>query len=723
MPSKRKLQKWKNTVGVALAIPLFLSGQLVGFARADGNSSDRGGWNDRRHDREHDTRTPIKHVIVIIGENRSFDHIFATYVPRHKDETVLNLLSEGIVNADGTPGPNYGKATQYQATAIAPDLFENAPVKAGPYTTLPPVLTGGAPTVAPVTAYADAMGLDPLTVAHEVENGLAADYYQYLITGGTGLPKYGPDSRIDYLGLTYNTLPPGPYQLTPGVPYDSYASSPVHRFYQMRQQQDCDASRSTPANPSGCDQSLFAWVEVTIGAGNNGQTQTQYAGGPFDALYSTGEGSTALGFYNVQQGDAPYLKELADKYSMSDNYHQAVYGGTGANHVMMGTGDAIWFSDGNGNPAVPPENTNVYSASLCPAGGSTTTNCGNNGIVSEIENPDPQPFTSSTMTPNSNNNWYTEDGYGGNGYSALPAYGGGTYSNCSDNTQPGVASALAYLAAIKVSPNCEAGHYYLLNNYNPGYFGDGSNAYTDTNNNNYVFTIPPSSLRTVGDALLEEHISWGYFGDQFNVYLTDPYDLLPQDEYCNICNFEQYSTSIMTDAAVRTAHIKDTTDLYTDIENDYLPAVSFVKPSGLVDGHPASSKLNLFEGFAKKIVDLVKRHPDLWKDTAIFITFDESGGYWDTGYVQQLDYFGDGTRTPMIVVSPYTTGGHISHTYTDHVSPLKFIEYNWKLKPLTARSRDNFPNPVTAPGNPYVPINSPAIGDLVDMFHFDHCDL
>jgi phospholipase C len=52
------------------------------------------------------TTTPIKHVIVIIGENRTFDHVFATYQPTSTD-TVSNLLSKGIVNADGTPGPQF----------------------------------------------------------------------------------------------------------------------------------------------------------------------------------------------------------------------------------------------------------------------------------------------------------------------------------------------------------------------------------------------------------------------------------------------------------------------------------------------------------------------------------------------------------------------------------------------------------------------------------------
>src|SRR6202790_5636745 len=60
------------------------------------------------------TVTPIKHVIIIVGENRSFDHLFATYVPRSKEDRVRNLLSEKIINSDGTPGPNFAKAHQFQ---------------------------------------------------------------------------------------------------------------------------------------------------------------------------------------------------------------------------------------------------------------------------------------------------------------------------------------------------------------------------------------------------------------------------------------------------------------------------------------------------------------------------------------------------------------------------------------------------------------------------------
>ncbi len=645
--------------------------------------------------RDNDTSSPIKHVIVIIGENRSFDHVFATYVPRH-GEKVRNLLSEGIVNADGTPGPNFSKEEQKAASDQAPDAFLLDPPKnTFAKSVLPAPQVGG-----PIDSF---IKDDSLTLATQSENGLPADYYGYLVTGGTGQTSHTPDQRIK----SVDELPAGPFQLTNGdtFTYNSYAASPVHRFYQMWQQLDCSVAHVTNGNPSGCDARLFPWVEVTVGAGTNGLTQpanfsTEYS----STAVTTGEGATSMGFYNVQNGDAPYFKSLADHYAMSDNFHQSVNGGTGANHIMLGHGDMIWFSDGNGKAIAPPHKVEVAKGTP------------NAGVVDEVENPNPAADT---------NNWYSEDGYGGGSFGAA-SYGGGSYTECSDESQPGVKPIREYLASLQpaVDSRCEKGHYYLLNNYNPGYFGNGRNAFTDTNAANTVFTIPPSSTRSIGDELLKENVSWKYYGDQWDNYVPDPYQLnygaigKKTDEYCNICNPFQYDTSIMGDAAIRTAHIQDTANLYQDIKDGKLPAVSFVKPSGLVDGHPSSSKLDLFEGFTKKIVDAVKANPELWKDTAIFITFDEGGGYYDSGYVQPLDYFGDGTRIPMIVVSRFTRPGHISHEYSDHVSILKFVERNWGLETVTRRSRDNFPNPIATEDNPYVPVNSPAIGDLFNLFDF-----
>jgi phospholipase C len=671
------------------------------------------------------TATPIKHVIVIIGENRSFDHVFATYVPK-AGETVNNLLSEGVItlNADknAIPGPNFYKAQQLAGSAS--DTFLLDPPKLQfPGNILPAPLVGGPSGAYGYFSASSLCGTTSKQSAVECaklsEAGLPATYYGELASGGTLQTSQTPDQRIS----SVESLPAGPFQLTNGKKflYNDYAASPVHRFYQMWQQEDCSLLHATPDNPSGCDHQLFSWVEVTMGAGNNGLKQPPLCSSDGDktpcfttnylpnvpGAQTTGEGSTALGFYNVQRGDVPYFRSLADTFAMSDNFHQSVAGGTGANHIMFGHADMIWYSDAAGNPAVPPENVAVYTE---PYQGKANPDM---GVVQEIENPNVQKGT---------NNWWGQDGYGGGGYGS-PVYGGGSYSECANAAQPGVGPIVAYLESININPRCEAGHYYLLNNYNPGWFGNGQNAYTNQNPNNTPFTIPPSSTPSIGDDLSANNVSWKYYGDQWNNYIPDPYQLNygvngpNADEYCNICNPFQYDTSIMSHPDQLNAHIADVTDLYSDIANGTLPAVSITKPSGYVDGHPASSKLDLFEGYTQKIVEMIQESP-YWQDTAIFITFDEGGGYYDSGYVQPLDFFGDGTRIPLIVVSKFSVGGHISHEYADHVSIDKFIERNFLIPPVTNRSRDNFPDPVTDPSNPYVPTNRPAISDLFDFFTF-----
>jgi phospholipase C len=176
----------------------------------------------------------------------------------------------------------------------------------------------------------------------------------------------------------------------------------------------------------------------------------------------------------------------------------------------------------------------------------------------------------------------------------------------------------------------------------------------------------------------------------------------------------------MGNAAQRAAHIKDTVDLLADIQANKLPAVSFGKPDGLLDGHPSSSKIDLFEAYVTQVLSALDANPTLKAETVVFVTWDEAGGYYDSGFIQPIDYFGDGPRIPLLVLSSYSTGGKVNHAYGDHVSLLKFIERNWNLNPLTDRSRDNLPNPKMRGDQPYVPANMPALSDLFDMFDFNH---
>jgi phospholipase C len=605
--------------------------------------------------------TPIQHVIVIWGENRSFDHVFGTYVPKGAGQTIWNLFSEGIVDANGQPGRNYDKSAQF--SAMNNEFYAIDPPEKQLYINIPPIGTGGAPTAPSDTLPGGGAAGPFLTAAtamkYEPNLPTTGNYYTELTTGATGLPGGVADTRIPNV----NNLRSGVVQLTsPTLTYDDYAASPVHRFYQMWQQTDCSAANATRSNPSGCQGDLFPWVEVTIGAGSNGSPQKN----GFNDL-STGEGSTSMAFYNMQTGDVPYLKSLADQYTISDNFHQGVMGGTGPNHIMLNYADAMWYSDGNGNPATPAYN--------------------------QVENPNPQPGT---------NNWYAEDGYSG-----------GSYTDCSDINEPGVAPIVSYLQSLPtpIYPNCETGHYYLLNNYNPAYNGDGSSTFQYS-----PYTVPPTTQPHIGDILGAAGLSYTFFGEGWNLYLTDPAGQNPYDAYCNICNGFQYAKDIMTNPAEIAAHIGDMNVFFSDVASNTLPAVSIIQPSGFVDGHPASSKIDLWEGFVQNIITKVQASP-AWQNTAIFMLFDEGGGYYDSGYIQPLDYFGDGTRMPLLIVSPWSEGGVVDHTYTDHASIAKFIERNWNLPTISYRSRDNFPNPTTAE-NPYVPTNSPAIGDLFSAFTF-----
>src|SRR5580704_10469849 len=107
---------------------LILGGMLAVPARADEDAPQ--------------TTTPIKHVIIIVGENRSFDHVFATYLPK-EGQSVDNLLSKGIVKADGTPGPHYSRAHQFSADVTGTTTFQMAPHHKDLYDPMPVPLNGG----------------------------------------------------------------------------------------------------------------------------------------------------------------------------------------------------------------------------------------------------------------------------------------------------------------------------------------------------------------------------------------------------------------------------------------------------------------------------------------------------------------------------------------------------------------------------------------------------
>ena len=362
------------------------------------------------------TATPIKHVIVIVGENHTFDNVFATYKPRH-GQSVKNLLSEGIVRANGSPGPHVSLARQWTAKDVTADGYSTDPKLVAPYKTLP----------APNTTY-----VDPRCDGGQAMN---AD-----------------DSRFPA------NLPNAPFQITKYVPYDevhadfqvcdngAYVGDPLHRFYQMNQQTEQNQNK------------LWVWTADTAGD-SNGAAPTG----------TTDQGAVSMGFYNVQHGDAPVLDYLANHFSMSDNYHQAVMGGTGTNHVALGTGSAASYENADRRSAHAAGQPDRESQSH--SRGRTTST--------------PRMATRAARTRSAPIRRSRESGL----WSATSSRCGRTPpSGCAPNT------------------------YYMLNNYNPGYLANGT---PDPD----PFAVPPQSqttFPTIGDELNAHSISWGYYGQDWN---------------------------------------------------------------------------------------------------------------------------------------------------------------------------------------------------------------
>lgn len=241
----------------------------------------------------------------------------------------------------------------------------------------------------------------------------------------------------------------------------------------------------------------------------------------------------------------------------------------------------------------------------------------------QIENPNAQAGW---------NNYYTQDGYSG-----------GSYVDCSDRKQPGVDNIRSYLDTQKTfkHDNCADGHYYLVNNYGLAYDAKGNLKPFDPSSANPKTILPPQTIPTIADALSAHGISWKYYSGGRNV------DNSTTNEYCGICDPLTGFSSIMTTGLKNNLQGMDAFNKDV-VSEDTLPAVSYIRPFESKAGHPANATLPEFEGFILDVVNKVKANPKLWAKTTILVTVDEGGGYYDSGYIQPIDFFGDGTRIPLV---------------------------------------------------------------------------
>ncbi|MCQ6281261.1 alkaline phosphatase family protein [Bacillus sp. EB600] len=280
-----------------------------------------------------------------------------------------------------------------------------------------------------------------------------------------------------------------------------------------------------------------------------------------------------------------------------------------------------------------------------------------------------------------------------------------------------------------------AQHYALADNYfqpvygpsTPGALylvagqsGNGSQTSSNTNPNSQITGDPSPkngpfggdstnglkynlTYTNIGDELSAANQSWAWYAGGWDAAKADP----TSDEakkYSPHHNPFQYFQNY--EDGKYNNNLKDYNNFAQDIKSGSLPEVSFIKAGYGDDEHPGTGNQSTpsAEEFTVDTINEIMNSP-YWKDTAIIVTYDEGGGFYDhvapptvTPNADGLQ--GDGPRVPAIVISPYAKENYVSHVQYDHTSILKFLEWNYNLPALN--SKDTNAN------------------NILDMFDFKH---
>jgi phospholipase C len=220
-------------------------------------------------------------------------------------------------------------------------------------------------------------------------------------------------------------------------------------------------------------------------------------------------------------------------------------------------------------------------------------------------------------------------------------------------------------------------------------------------------------FKFIGDELNTKGITWKYysgFPDFFNGFNPLP-------------AFSEFKTN-----ASMWKHLAYDRQFFIDIAQGNLPHVAFVTPqSDQCSEHPPYD-VTCGQNFVVRVVNAVMQSR-YWNSSAIFVTWDEYGGFYDHVPPPQVDKFGYGFRVPLLIISPYARQGFIDHKVADHTSILKFIETIFSLPPLTQRdaSASNLmeafdfsqpPRPPLVLPGPYIPNHYPLTLANATASHF-----
>ncbi|MEU1688493.1 alkaline phosphatase family protein [Micromonospora sp. NPDC005707] len=193
-------------------------------------------------------------------------------------------------------------------------------------------------------------------------------------------------------------------------------------------------------------------------------------------------------------------------------------------------------------------------------------------------------------------------------------------------------------------------------------------------------------IPTIFDRLEAAGISWKFYVENYDPTITfrsrtsaEDVDRGAQVIWVPLLGYARY-----VDDPRLFRKIVDLDQYYDDAAKGQLPAVSFIAPAGDSEHPPGSIRAG--QNLVRTLVTQLMRSPD-WDSSAFLWSYDDWGGWYDHVPPPQVDAYGYGFRVPALLVSPYARRGYVDSTTLDFTSALKFIEVNWRLKPLAERDR------------------------------------
>lgn len=192
--------------------------------------------------------------------------------------------------------------------------------------------------------------------------------------------------------------------------------------------------------------------------------------------------------------------------------------------------------------------------------------------------------------------------------------------------------------------------------------------------------LPAQTMPTIGDRLSAKNVSWAWYSGGWDAALAGHPDASFQYHHQPFA----YFTNFADGTEAKRQHLRDETDFLAAIESGDLPAVVFYKPLGRDNEHPGYTDVTSGDRHITAIIDKIRRSK-LWASSAIVVTYDEHGGYWDHVAPPKADRWGPGIRVPTVIISPFAKRHYIDHTSYDTTSILRLIEERFAVAPLGER--------------------------------------